>query len=179
MNNKVVYVAAVFAILAVFSVGLYAQEQDKSSQLSFGASCTVALSDGTVSVGPGLQFSWLRPRQFNNFLGLGVHFGLLAPIGEEFGIGATLIAGPSMTVYDNGVFKIPITLGIHADFVIGIIGATSFSEIWVWNVGAGAVTDFVWQFGSKWYAYGRVQAACNFGAFEFHITPGLGMGIKR
>jgi hypothetical protein len=174
MNNRKVCIVAVLILVTVFTTGLHAQEQGKNNQLSFGAACLVALSDNTVSVGPSIQVSWLNPSLFTDFLGLGIHFGLIMPIGQEIGYGATLIIGPSMTVFNNGTFRIPITLGVHADHVV-----LQYPDLWVWNVGAGAVADFVWQFGKKWYAYSRVQAAFNFGAFEFLITPGLGMGISR
>jgi hypothetical protein len=100
------------------------------------------------------------------------------PIGEELGLGATLIAGPSITAYDNGTFRIPITLGLHANYVMLTANAEN-PMTWVWNIGAGAVNDFVWQFGEKWYAYGRIQIVCNFGALEFLASPGLGAGIRR
>jgi len=158
--------------MTVFCVDLYAQEQGKSDQLSFGASCIIALSDETVSVGPGLQVSWVSPCLFTDFLGLGIHGGLIMPIGQEIAYGLTLIAGPCMTVYDNDTFRIPITLGINANYVI-----IQLPEFWVWNVGIGAVSDFVWQINQKWFTYGRVQAVFNLGAFEFLITPGLGMGF--
>ena len=174
-SNKI-YFGIVLFLTVAFTAGLHAQES-KNNQLSFGAACLVALSDDTVSAGPGLQFSWLNPRLFRDFMGLGVHTGLIMPIGENSGYGATLIAGPSIIAFDNGVFRIPITLGVHADYVM--TDSPQGDYLWVWNIGAGAVADFVWQFGKKWYAYGRVQMACNFGKFEFHLTPGLGMGLSR
>ncbi|MCL1815781.1 MAG: hypothetical protein FWG27_08200 [Treponema sp.] len=175
-HSKKLCIGIALVMMAVFTANLYAQkaDQSKNNQFSFGAACLVALSDDTVSVGPSLQFSWLNPRLFRNFIGLGVHAGLIVPIGEYSGYGATLIAGPAMTVFDNGLFRIPITLGAHADFVMFM----EIADRWVWNIGAGTVADFVWHFGTKWYAYGRVQMACNFGEFEFLITPGLGMGFS-
>ncbi|MCL1813394.1 MAG: hypothetical protein FWG29_07715 [Treponema sp.] len=175
-HSKNVCIGTVLVMLAVFTASLYAQEaeQSKTNYFSFGAACIVAFSDDMISAGPGLQFSWVKSRLFTNFLGMGIHIAAIMPIGEDIGLGATLIAGPAMIVFDNGKFKIPITLGVHGDFVMG--GERDLD--WVWNIGAGAVADFVWQFGKKWYAYARVQMACNFGVFEFHLTPGLGMGLS-
>ena len=148
--------------------------QPKNNYVSFGGACLIAISDDMVTASPSVQVSWVNPRLFMDLFGLGVHAGAFMPIiidATFTGLGATLIAGPAMVVFDKGAFSIPITVGAHADYF-------SFGEKWVWNIGAGAVADFVWQFGKKWFAYGRVQMACNFGAFEFHITPGLGMGLS-
>jgi len=173
MKNKNLCTVFIFIMLAVFTVGLYAQEQGKNNQLSFGTSCLVALSDKTLSIGPGLQVSWLAPGFFTDFLGLGIHVGLIMPIGQEIGYGVTLIAGPGMTIFDNSKFRIPVTLGMHINYAF-----IQLPEFWVWNFGIGAVSDFVWQFGRKWYAYGRVQAVLNIGSFEFLATPGLGLGLS-
>ena len=151
--------------------------QPKSNYVPFGGACIFTISDDMVAEVPNVQVSWVKPRLFMDLFGLGVHAGLFVPVfiyKESViigGLGATLIAGPAMVVFNKGAFSIPVTVGVHADYLILI-------NRWVWNIGAGAVADFVWQFGKKWFAYGRVQMACNFGAFEFHITPGLGMGLS-
>ena len=149
--------------------------QPKNNYVSFGGACLIAISDDMVTASPSVQASWVTPRLFMDLFGLGVHVGVIAPFTLDpfqVALGATLIAGPAMVVFDKGAFSVPLTVGAHADYI-------SFdNKKWVWNIGAGAVADFVWQFGKKWFAYGRMQMACNFGAFEFHITPGLGMGLS-
>ena len=152
----------------------------KSAYVAFGGACTFTLSDDAVAAGPGVQVSWVKPRLFMDSFGLGVHAGAFVPflISEESvktfsGLGAALIVGPAMVVFNKGAFSIPVTVGVHADYFI------TRDASWVWNIGAGAVADFVWQFGKKWFAYGRAQMACNFGKFEFLITPGLGLGFSR
>ena len=181
MKKKTVIAAA---LLLAFAAAAWGQETPgpRTNHLSFGLGGLVALSDGMVSLGPGLQVSWFNPRLFTSALGLGIHFGAFLPIfvgalNEQatLGVAATLLAGPSRTFFDNGRFRIPVTLGIHVDYVVDV----EYLKSWVWNIGAGAAADIIWQFGRKWYAYGRVQAACNFGKFEFLVTPGLGVGYSR
>jgi hypothetical protein len=171
--------AAGLLAAAVFAAGLGAQEgqRPRANHVSLGLSWLTALSDGMVTGHPGVQLSWFNPRLFTDRVGLGVHGGLSAAMYEKKfrGIAATLLAGPAVTIFDNGRFRLPLTLGVHADYFR--MKDKSLTR-WTWNIGAGAATDLIWQFGGKWYAYGRVQAACNFGAFEFLVTPGLGVGIS-
>ena len=76
-------------------------------------------------------------------------------------------------LYDNGVFAIPATAGLHFDLV------TAFdSGLTKINLGIGADFDFVWRFSEKWHAYARVMAVFNFGAIEFLMFPGLGVGFS-
>ena len=172
MNKQKICALVVFAVVAILNLNAQEGEALKNRQTSFGAAFIIALSDDMVSVGPSVQFSQVYSSLFTDFIGLGIHGGLIMPISEDIGFGVTLIAGPSITIYDNSQFKIPITLGMHANYVIS-------GNHWIWNIGTGLVTDFVWQFSSRWFGYGRVQMACNFGAFEVLITPGLGLGLKR
>ncbi|MCL2601499.1 MAG: hypothetical protein FWD91_01665 [Treponema sp.] len=135
-SNKRVFIGIVCVMLAATS-SLYAQEDQRSSgnQVSFGGGAIIAVSDGGISLGPALQVSWVNTGLFTDRLGLGIHPSIMMPIGDEIGLGATLIAGPAMTVFDNGTFRIPITLGLHADYVF----AMQVEGRWVWNIGAGTV----------------------------------------
>jgi hypothetical protein len=56
--------------------------------------------------------------------------------------------------------------------------ASAEPDAYAINLGLGVVGDFEWHFGERWYAYGRVAFALNFGAFEFLLMPGLGMGFS-
>ena len=79
-------------------------------------------------------------------------------------------------IYDNGVFAIPVTAGVHYNVVGAWAGATGGFGM---NIGAGASFDFLWRFGQKWHAYGRVMAVYNFAAGgEFLMFPGLGLGFS-
>jgi hypothetical protein len=174
--NKRWWMLAVALLLAA-GAGLFAQERrgPAPQYFSAGAGLLTAFSDGKVSLSPGLQAAWVNPRLFTNFMGLGVHAGAYVHIDTSpvkvNGFIASLLAGPAFMVFDNGRFRLPVTAGVHADYARA-------SGDWVWNIGAGAAADLVWQFGERAYAYARVQGACNFGVLEFLLSPGLGVGLR-
>jgi hypothetical protein len=52
--------------------------------------------------------------------------------GTEMIWGATLIAGPAM-VFDMGMFRIPVTLGIHVDYAIAFFSVIDPTP-WVFGI---------------------------------------------
>ena len=165
------------ALLASVLVFAHAQEQDlqADNNLDFGFAYLVAVSNGTGAGGPGLAVSWHNTKLFGPF-GMGAYLNIAIPIiGEKpnVGLAVSLLTGPSWMLYDNGVFAIPATAGLHFDLV------TAFdSGLTKINLGIGADFDFVWRFSEKWHAYARVMAVFNFGAIEFLMFPGIGVGFS-
>ena len=158
---------------------IYAQERG-SNHFDFGLTCMVAVSDDRVSPGPGLAVNWHNTKLFGP-LGIGAYVNLVVPFVEGYsetnmGFAASLLAGPSYMIYDNGVIALPVTAGIHFDYVNNLSSNRNKTAI---NLGIGADIDIVWRFGRKWHGYGRVLAAYNFGAGgEFLMFPGIGVGFS-
>ena len=178
------------ALLALVLVSVYGQEQAPTADnnLDFGFAYLVAVSNGTGAGGPGLAVSWYNAKLFGPF-GMGAYLNIAFPIfpnanvgKTNFGLVTSLLVGPSYMIYDNGVFAIPVTAGLHFDLVVpigmAIVMERSPFEMAKINLGIGADFDFVWRFSDKWHAYARVMAVFNFGAIEFLMFPGLGVGFS-
>jgi hypothetical protein len=151
---------------------IYGQEQ-QANNFDFGLTCLIAVSDDTVAPGPGLAANWYNPKLFGP-VGMGAYMNLVVPVVKtEMGLAVSLLTGPSYMIFDNGTIALPVTAGIHFDFVCSSKGFTAI------NLGIGAHMDIVWRFGRKWHGYGRVLVAYNFGAGgEFLMFPGIGVGIS-
>jgi hypothetical protein len=123
--------------------------------------------------------SWNNPALFGKW-GLGAAGNIVIPLAEDaigtrYGAAASLLAGPAFMPLNTGVFMLPITAGLHADWVIPLAGNIKLYG----NLGLGVSADAVWQFGAKWHVYGRLELAYNFGSGgEFLLFPGIGMGLK-
>jgi hypothetical protein len=148
--------------------------QEKTNSLDFGVAGILSVSDDLVGFGPGVTVSWYNTKLFGP-LGMGTYFHAVFPnVEDNWGMAFSLLAGPSYMIFDNGVFALPVTAGIHFDFVHGF--ERKVSKI---NLGAGADLDFVWRFGKIWHACAHITAAYNFGTGgEFLVFPGLGAGIS-
>jgi len=185
MKNRKLLALAVILMITLFAANIHAQEAaypaEANNNIAFGAEGLFAFDKIGVSMGPGLQVSWYNSKLFMDAFGLGVHVGILMPIYEQkLNLAISGIVGATYTVFDNGVFAIPITAGLHFDYITAIydpeIGLITYNS--AINLGLGVVGDFVWRFSEKWHAYGRVAFALNFGAFEFLLMPGIGVGVR-
>jgi|GEM_PF-3098581 len=156
---------------------LNAQEslQNNANYFNFGISGLLAVSDSGASFGPGITGSWINPRLFTKWLGMGTYLNLLIPfVDDELGIVASLLLGPSSIVFERGAFSLPVTLGLHFDYVKAFAGRR-----WGINMGVGAAVDAVYQLGKKWNIFGRVMAVYNFGdGGEFLLIPAIGTGFR-
>ena len=186
--KKKMFMGIIVIIMMIFTTNIYAQEA-KNNHFAFGAGAMISIDTVEVALAPGLHFSWYNSKLFKNFIGLGAHVGVYMPItARRLSLVASGIFGAAYTVFDNGKFAIPITAGLHFDYVRALydkqygefVTADEYPNIQAINLGIGAVGDFEWHFGKKWYAYGRLTLACNFaGGFEFLLTPALGMGFSK
>jgi hypothetical protein len=180
MKKSKLLAIAVIMVMALSAANIHAQEAN--NHLAFGVGGLFSIDKIGVGMGPGLQVSWYNSKLFNNFIGLGAHLGVLMPITKErLSLGISATVGATYTVFDNGTLAIPITAGLHFDFVTALLNIETGDGLvgmYAMNIGLGVVTDFEWHFSQKWYAYGRVALAFNFGAFEFLLMPGIGMGFS-
>ena len=170
---KKLLLVLLFLLIIVF---IHGQEKD-ANNLDFGIACLIAVSDDTVAPGPGVAVSWYNSKLFGA-VGIGTYIHLVTPLLNadydriNMGMTTSLLAGINYIIFDNGTFTLPVTAGFHISHV------TTF-QIWTINLGIGTNIDFLWRFGIKWHAYGRVMAAYNFGASgEFLFYPGLGVGLS-
>jgi hypothetical protein len=182
MTKRKVLALVVILMMALSAANIHPQEAG-DNHFAFGPGVLVPIDGTGVSAGPGLQFSWYNSKLFGGFVGLGAHVGTFMPITEaRLSLAISGIVGATYTVFDNGTFAIPITAGLHFDYVKALYdrqnSASAEPDAYAINLGLGVVGDFEWHFGKKWYAYGRVAFALNFGAFEFLLMPGLGMGFS-
>jgi hypothetical protein len=188
MTKRKVLALAVILMMALSAANIHAQESGDSqsavsNHIAFGPGALVPIDGTGVTAGPGLQFSWYNSKLFGGFIGLGAHVGVFMPITKPLlSLAISGIVGATYTVFDNGTLAIPITAGFHFNYVKAlydkpdsIYADSALSAI---NLGLGVVSDFEWHFGERWYAYGRVAFALNFGAFEFLLMPGLGVGFS-
>jgi hypothetical protein len=148
--------------------------QENANSLDFGATGILSMSNDLIGVGPGAAVSWYNTKLYGP-LGMGAYLQAMFPFVEDnWGMALSLLTGPSYMIIDKGVFAIPVTAGIHFDFVHSFL-----KELSAINLGAGVAFDFVWRFGQMWHAYARIAAAYNFGAGgEFLVFPSLGAGIS-
>ena len=159
-------------------IAFFDDQEPQNNFFSFGATSLITFSDDTFLLGPGLALSWNNPKLFG-FLGIGTYLNVVVPmikddIGFEMGYAASLLAGPSYMIFDNGVFALPVTAGFH----ISVATPNDFG-IFMYNFGAGLSLDFFWRFNEKWHAYARVLAAYNFmEGGEFLGFPSLGVGFS-
>jgi len=163
-------------IILLFTANIYSQE----NHISFGLGALIPIDNIGVTAGPGLQMSWYNSKLFTSFMGLGVHAGVNVPMvfGDEglkgIALVVSVITGPAFTVFDNGTFSIPITAGLHFDYINGLVTKAN-----VINLGLGVVSDFEWRISQKLHAFFRLNMAVNFaGGFEFLLAPALGLGFN-
>lgn len=169
------------AFLFLGAVLLHAEERQGPNTFNFGLTCLIAVSDNHVSPGTGLAVAWYNPALFGA-VGLGAIGHIVMPIvsnygnydGTRVGFAASLLAGASFMLFDNGAFALPFTAGFHINYVT--------PQEFNWhhmNMGIGVNTDFLWRFAARWHAYARLTAIYNFGAGgEFLAFPGIGVGFS-